>query len=343
MILVTGGTGLLGAQLLFDLASSGKKVRALRRPSSLDTVLDMVFEGAMEMKKSIEWMEGDVLNVEDVAESLQDVDEVYHCAAKVSFHRSDYRAMMKVNVEGTANMVNVALETGVKRFCHVSSIASLGRAEENKTMDEKAVWKSSANNSMYAVSKYGGERETWRAIEEGLHAVVVNPSIIIGPGDWKTGSSAMFRQVWTGMKFYSEGVNGFVDVRDVSSGMRALVEKKISGERFIISAANCTYHEIFDAIADSFHKPRPTIEVGGFLSEFGWRAEGLRSLLMRKVPFITKETARNSQRKWFYTNEKIRKATGIEFIPIEKSIRDCANVFLRHYASQTAPAAESLV
>jgi dihydroflavonol-4-reductase len=329
MILVTGGTGLLGAQVLYDLTMSGKKVRALRKPTSADGILAMVFCERPGLLEQVQWIEGDVTNVYDVEEAMKDVTEVYHCAAKVSFHQSDYRQMMKVNVEGTANMVNTALEKGIEKFCHVSSIAALGRVEENKVMDETTFWKSSKYNSLYSISKYNGEREVWRAMEEGLNAVIASPGIIIGPGDWKTGSSAMFTQVWKGMKFYSEGVNGFVDVRDVSACMTGLMDKKLFGERFIITSENCSYREVFNVIADCFHIPRPSIPVNGMLSEIGWRMEALRSLVLNKKPFITKETARNSQHRWYYSNEKIRRALGMTMIPVKKSIEDCADVFMR--------------
>lgn len=329
MILVTGGTGIVGARALFDLVSSGKKVRALRRLTSQDDILNMVFEGHGNLLNEIEWVEGTVTDVYDVMEAMKDVDEVYHCAAKVSFYGDDRDEIMKVNVGGTANMVNTALELGVKKFCHVSSIAALGRVEENKMMDENVFWKASKYNSTYAISKYNGEREVWRAKEEGLNVVIVSPSIIIGPGNWKTGSSAMFRQIWNGMRFYSDGVNGFIDVRDVSACMRGLMEKNIFGERFIVSSENLSYGEIFNMIADSFQKPRPTIKVNGMLSELGWRAEALRCFITRKQPFITKETARNSQLKWFYSNEKIKKTLGINFIPVADAIADCAKIFVK--------------
>jgi len=329
MILVTGGTGLVGAQLLYDLTLAGKKVRALRRNTSTDNILNMVFSEKLFLKSNIEWVEGNVTDVHDVLEAMQGIEEVYHCAAKVSFHSSEYKQIMKVNVEGTANMVNMAMEAGVKKFCHVSSIAALGRVEENKVMNEQVMWKSSKHNSMYAVSKYSGEREVWRAMEEGLNAVIVSPAIIIGAGDWKTGSSSMFRQVYKGMKYYSHGVNGFVDARDVTYAMRMLMEKNISGQRYIISAENRTYQEIFNMIADSFHKPRPTIKVNGTLSELGWRAEAMRSFFLNRIPFITKETARNSQNKWFYTSEKIIKALGNFFTPLQKAVEDTSALFLQ--------------
>jgi dihydroflavonol-4-reductase len=329
MILVTGGTGLVGAQLLYDLSLEGKKVRALRRSSSTDHILDMIFAEKPSLKNNIEWIEGNVTDVYSVLESMQGIDEVYHCAAKVSFHSSEYKELMKVNVEGTANVVNMAMETGVKKFCHVSSIAALGRVDEDKVMDEHVMWKSSKHNSMYAVSKYTSEREVWRAMEEGLNAVIVSPAIIVGPGDWKSGSSAMFKQIYNGMKYYSHGVNGFVGARDVTLAMRMLMEKNTFGERYIVSAENLTYQEVFNMIADSMQKSRPTINVNHFLSEVGWRAEALRSFLLNRIPFITRETARNSQMRWFYSSEKIIKVLGNFFSPLQKSVADTSALFLQ--------------
>jgi nucleoside-diphosphate-sugar epimerase len=166
-------------------------------------------------------------------------------------------------------------------------------------------------------------------MEEGLNAVIVSPAIIIGPGDWKTGSSAMFRQIYNGMKYYSHGVNGFVDARDVTFAMRMLMKKNRFGERYIVSAENLTYQEVFNMIADSMQKSRPSINVNHFLSELGWRAEALRSFFLNRIPFITKETARNSQMRWFYSSEKIIKVLGNFFTPLQKSLADTSAVFLK--------------
>jgi dihydroflavonol-4-reductase len=329
MILVTGGTGLVGAQLLYDLASQGKPVRALRRATSDDSVLRLVFAGRPELLSLVKWIEGDTTDIYSVSEALDGVEEVYHCAASISYVPSGIRQMMKVNVEGTANMVNAALETGVRKFCHVSSVAALGRTEDNVLINETVFWKSSKYNSNYAISKYLGEREVWRAMEEGLDALIVQPSIIIGPGDWKTGSTAMFTELWKGMKYYSEGMMGFVDVRDVTDSMIKLMAKGRMGQRYIVSAENLTYHQVFDYIADSFGKPRPSIFVNKFLSEAGWRAEAVRSFILQRKPFITKETARNSQMRWKYANEKIKKETGMEFIPVKAAVQRTAELFMK--------------
>jgi dihydroflavonol-4-reductase len=332
MILVTGGTGLLGAQLLFDLAKSGKKVRALKRATSSLATVQLLFLGQEQLLNNIEWIDGDVQDYFSIRNAMNGVSEVYHCAAMVSFFPQDRKEMMKINAEGTAHMVNAAIEEGVKKFCYVSSVAALGRIDEDKIIDETFIWKASKNNSNYAISKYSGEREVWRAVEEGLNAVIVNPTIILGAGDWKTSSAQMFGQMWKGFKFYSEGINGFVDATDVTKCMLALMEKGSFHQRFIIVSENLSYHRVFDMIADRFGKPRPSIKVNRILSNIGWRLEWLRTLILQNQPLITKETAHNSQLRWYYSNEKIKKELAIEFMPVKDSVERVANLFLKMHS-----------
>ncbi len=335
MILVTGGTGLVGSQLLFDLVKAGDHVRALKRnPGNMD-VVKRIFRGREDLLQQIEWVEGDVTDVFSLDDAMKGVKQVYHCAALVSFVRSDFRRMLKINTEGTANMVNIAMEAGVGRFCYVSSTAALGRSEENKILTEQSTWKTSTNNSGYAISKYGAEREVWRAIEEGLGAYIVNPSIIIGPGNLHWGSTALFGEVRKGLKFYPTGSSGFVDVRDVTKCMIQLMKKNVQAERFIISAENIPYRDVINFIADGFGKPKPTIRVGNFLSEIGWRVESVRKMLSNAKPMITKETARNGQRNWKYSNEKIKKELATEFIPVRDSIHHVCETFLNEARLET--------
>ncbi len=329
MILVTGGTGLVGSQLLFDLTKSGSRVRALKRSSSSLHVVNRIFHGHENLLPQIEWLDGDVSDLFSLEDAFRDVRQVYHCAALVSFLRADFKRMMKINTEGTANMVNIALESGIERFCYVSSTAALGRSEENKVLTENSVWKTSKNNSGYAISKYGAEREVWRGIEEGLDAFIVNPSIIIGAGDLHTGSTALFGEVWKGLPFYPTGSSGFVDVRDVTSTMIQLMQKNMSGEKFIISAENIPYREVINFMADGFGKSRPTIRVGTLLSEIGWRVETARKYFSKTKPMITKETARNGQYNWNYSNQKIKTALGIEFIPVKDAVKNVCEIFLK--------------
>jgi nucleoside-diphosphate-sugar epimerase len=328
MILLTGGTGLVGSQLLLDLAISGKKIRALRRAVSDMSVVRKVFAAFPEKLNCIEWVEGDVNDIFSLEDALKDVHTVYHSAAFVSFYPSDKSKMMKVNIEGTANIVNAAMRMGVKRFCHVSSTAALGRVTGDQQLNEDSWWKPSKENSNYAVSKYGAEREVWRAMEEGLDAFIINPSIVLGRGNWKSGSSQMFSQVWKGLPFYVTGTTGFVDVRDVSKAAILLMEKGVRNERYILNSENLPYRIVFDLIADELSKKRAGIRVTPLLAEIGWRLEKIKSVFTNKRTMITRESARSGLMQWSYANEKIKKEIGIDFIPLKESVSFVCKAFL---------------
>lgn len=318
---------MVGARILFDLCGD-QKVRALRRSSSAMDVVKRIFSPDPSRLKNVEWVVGDMNDIFSLEDALMNVDTVYHSAAFISFHPSDREKMMKINVEGTANLINLCLEKNVKRFCHVSSVAALGRIAGNSEVDETAFWKTSPENSNYAISKYGGEREVWRGIEEGLSAFIINPTIIIGPGDWHSGSSQMFSTVSKGLKFYTSGTTGFVDFRDVAKCAIALMNKGVSGQRYIINAENTGYRFVFDQIAECLNKPKATIEVTPLLGEIGWRAEKVRSFLLGKKSMITKETARNGNMHWKYSNAKIKKEINIDFISLSESIAFAAKLFV---------------
>jgi len=334
MILVTGGTGLVGTHLLYDLTRSGKQVRALKRANSNIANVKKVFtyytNNADDLLKKIEWVDADLLDVYTILDAMESVTEVYHCAAMVSFDSKDEMEMMKINIEGTANTVNAALEKGIKKFCHVSSIAALGRAENGALTTEETFWKSSPENSNYSLSKYGAEREVWRAAEEGLNVVIVNPSLIIGGGNWQQSSSNMFSKAYKGIKFYTDGGTGIIDVRDVSALTIKLMESAISNQRFLLIAENTTFKYYFDLIHEAFGRSKPSIKAGKFLSGFAWRAEKIRSLFTGTTPLITKETARSAHRVSRFSNEKILKLfSGYKFIPLEKSVKDTCELFLK--------------
>jgi dihydroflavonol-4-reductase len=333
MILVTGGTGLVGSHLLQALARDGKPVRAIKRASSDMGMVRRVFDlYSPEPEKDfslIEWVEADLMDIFSLEDAMEGVEEVYHCAAIVSFLPGDRKKLLKVNTSGTANVVNAALEKKIRKLCHVSSIAALGRPEnQSDLIDEKLVWKTSKNNSNYAVSKYGAEREVWRGTAEGLDAVIVNPSIILGVAGPSQGSSRIFNAVWEGLKFYPLGKNGFVDVRDVVRAMILLMNSDICNERFILNVNNIEYKTLFDLMAVSMGKPGPSIKVSPMLSGLAWRVEKLRSMISGVKPLITRETARTAVQQNRYSNEKIRKELGFEFTPIEETIGHFCRIFL---------------
>jgi|SRR6185436_1764817 len=330
MVLVTGATGLVGSHLLLDLALKGEKVRALKRANSDLTSVINLFSSHAGLLETIEWAEGDVLDIFSLQEAMIGISKVYHCAAMVSFIPGEVEEMMRVNINGTANIVNFCVENRVEKLCYVSSVAAINRISEDKTIDENSEWKISKHNSNYALSKYGAEREVWRGIAEGLKAVIVNPTIIFGPGNWKTGSTAMFPRIWKGLKFYTDGTTGFVDARDVSKAMILLMESEIHSERFIVNGENLNFKKIFDWISEGLGKPKPYIYAYGWMRSLAWRAEAMKSFLFKTKPFITKETAFSAHKKVHFSNEKIKKATGMDFIPVKKSIKDTCDIFLRY-------------
>ncbi len=333
MILITGGTGLVGTHVLYNLCNAGKPVRVLLHTNSNVKNIEKVFSyyttDTIKLMENIEWCEADLLDVYSIMEAMEGVSEVYHCAAMVSFEAKDEEEMFKINVEGTANMVNAAKEKNIKKFLHVSSIATIGRTKNGEPCTEELFWKSSPENSNYSISKYAAEREVWRAAEEGLNVVIVNPSLIIGGGNWQKSSANMFSKGYKGMKFYTDGATGFVDVRDVSALMIKLMESDIVNERYILNSENITYKYFFDAMHDAFNKPKPSIKAGKMLSGFAWREEAIRHLLTGAAPLITKETARSANRRSFFSNEKIKKTfPDYTFIPVEQSVNDTCKLFL---------------
>lgn len=330
MILVTGGTGLLGSHLLYQLVKLGKKVRAIKRKGSNTAMVERIFsyysDDPHTIFSSIEWFEADILDYGAMEDALEGVDEVYHCAAVVSFDSVDHNLMKKVNTGATANLVNLCLHHKVRKFCHVSSIATLGRTDNDGITDEETYWKTSRKNSFYSVSKYGAEREVWRAMEEGLNAVIVNPSVILGPGFWH-GNSGLFRLVDHGLKYYTEGVNGYVDVRDVAGVMIMLMEKELFNNRFILSSENLSYRELFSLMAKHLGKNSPGINVPQFMAGIAWRIEFLRCMLTGNKPEITSEMATTATQKFYYSNDKIKQMTGFEFMPVEESVKDICEIY----------------
>ncbi len=254
---------------------------------------------------------------------IEGVEEVYHSAGFVSYAPQDEELLEQINVKGTANVVDVCLENPGVKLCHISSIAAINRAKGQEVIDETAKWNPSEERSAYATSKFFGEMEVWRGISEGLKAVIVNPSIVLGPGDVNRSSTQLFKYVQEERSFYSHGYANFVDVRDVVLAAVTLMEKEAWGERFILNAHQVTYLSFFQQVAAILQKKAPSTKVPAWLAEVLWRVEAVRGKLTGKRPLITKETARIAQEKHFYSNAKVKKATGMEFRPLEETLQWC--------------------
>ncbi len=333
MNFITGGTGLLGAHLLYHLVSKGEAVRALKRSgSSLKTAEDIFnfYSTDKSLFSKVEWVDGDVLDIPSLEEGMQGCEFVYHCAATVSFAQRDKEQMFKINIEGTHNVVNMALKLNIKKFCHVSSTAALGDSVENGKITEEKLWADKDGKSNYAFSKKLSEMEVWRGIEEGLNAVIVNPSIIIGPGNEEKSSASLFNKVKKGLKYYTQGVNGFVDARDVVEIMHRLMKSDIHSERFLAISENISFKDLFDSIAKNLNLPAPSKEAKRWMAEIIWRVDAIRCFLFRTQPFITKENAHSAYRKTFYSNEKTKERLGLEYISVKKSIEDAAMFYIKN-------------
>lgn len=289
---------MLGSELVKQLLDNGAHVMALVHRTPL----------TVSKHSNLKVVTCDLLDVVTLEEIMEEVQEVYHCAGLISYHPNDRDQLYRINVEATANVVNACLSAGVQKLVHVSSIAALGKFVPGKEIDEETVWTEDARNSAYGYSKYLGELEVWRGVSEGLNAVVVNPSIILGPGDKDNGSTAIFRNIYNGFKWYTEGVNGFVDVRDVALAMIQLMQAALQSERFVVNAENASYKDVFFGIADAWKKPRPDKLVTPALSALVWRLEYFKSLITRKQPLVTRETAHTALAEVRFNNQKLLKA-----------------------------------
>jgi len=324
---VTGATGLVGAYLLRYLVRDGVTVRALKRPNSPMNLVENIAD-------KVEWIEGDILDVSTLETAMSGVDCVYHSAAMISFDSRDRERMFDINIQGTANVVNLALSLKINRLLHVSSIAALGReedAEDTEYIDESAKWTESKLNSNYAISKFRAECEVWRGMAEGLNVVVVNPSMILGSGYWKKGSAAIFERLSRGMKYYPAGGTGYVDVRDVAQAMIALMNSPIEGKRFILNSENMSWRDFMTLSATWLKTSPPTKAISAWSMGILCRLEWLRSRLTQSTPLLTRESIRNTTHTSHYDNSNIKNAIGFEFRPVETSVRETAEQFLATY------------
>lgn len=322
-LLITGGTGFLGSYIIKALIEKRYAVRAIRRSNKLP------FYIPKEIFDKVEWVDGDILDVISLEEAMQGIDTVIHSAAIVSFHKKDRELMYQVNVEGTANVVNAALEQNVKRLIHISSVAALGRTMTGGSVNEEKKWEESKANTHYAKSKYKAELEVWRGISEGLNGVVLNPSTILGYGDWNTSSCAIFKNIYEEFKWYAPGLNGFVDVEDVARAVAALLESNINEQRFIVNGDTWAFKKLMDTIADNFGKKRPSRESTAFLLNIAWRMEKVKSFFSGKKPLLTRETARIAISKTNFENGKLLNALpGFSYTPLEQTIRQTTQKYL---------------
>ncbi len=316
MVLVTGGTGLVGAHLLLRLLEGGNPVRAIYRDkSNLDRVKKVFAyysSNALELFKNIEWVKADINDIPALEFAFKNIDHVYHAAALISFNPKDYRKLKKINAIGTANIVNLCLHHKVKKLCYVSTIGAIGKSLNGSMANEDSEWSNQEVN-VYALTKYRAEMEVWRGSQEGLPVVIVNPGVIVGPGFWNSGSGDLFTTAKKGYSYYPPGGTGFISVHDVIKMMISLMQSSIINERYIAVADNLTFKKVLTLLSPMLGKKAPSKELKPWQLEIGRVFDFVGNIITRKGRRITKKSIRSLMNRDIYDNQKVKEALGFDF------------------------------
>lgn len=335
MVAVTGASGFVGSYLVGHLLTKGYKVKAFKQHNSdlnaFNFVIKKIYKiQEQELQNQLDWVNVDVLDIETLDEELKGVKQVYHCAAVVSFNPKNAELMNQINIEGTANVVNACLKNKVEKLIYCSSTAAIGKkTESNKMVDEECEWNESDDNTLYSESKHWAELEVWRGIEEGLNAVIVNPSMILGAGVWNKGTCRLFTNIAKGQKFYTQGVNGYVGVKDVVNIMVLLAESDLNSERYLLVSENISFKSLFDMMSKYLQAPYTSIELKKSIYKWIKPFVYIYSYLSPKAS-ITPETIAKSLEKTEFSHNKIKRALTYEFQKIEEVIKESSEWYLIH-------------
>ncbi len=332
MVLVTGGTGLVGAHLLLHLVQKNIPIKAIHRKKSdlkrVEKVFGYYTQNATALFQKIDWIETDLYDIPSLETAFENVDYVYHAAAFISFDPNDYQSLLKINTEGTTNIVNLCIAHSIKKLCYVSTIGAIGKSLNGQIASEENEWDSQDVN-VYALSKYAAEMEVWRASQEGLPVAIVNPGVIIGPGFWGSGSGTFFTTANKGYKYYPPGGTGFIAVNDVVRMLVQLMDSHIKNERFIAVSENLTFHEILALIAPRLGKPIPAKKLKFWQLEIGRIGDQLINLFTKRGRSITKNSIQSLKQREIYDNRKIKNELNFQFEPIEDSIKLTCEKFIQ--------------
>jgi dihydroflavonol-4-reductase len=338
MILVTGATGLVGSHLLLKLLENHPTIHAIYRTESAIEKTKKIFElyGQTAQFENIQWIQADITDVVALSTALENIQQVYHCAALISFDPNDEIALRKTNIEGTANIVNLCIDRKVKKLCFVSSIAALGdRKEHESYINEASEWNPELAHSDYAISKYGAEMEVWRGKQEGLDVIIVNPGVIIGPGFWQSGSGELFSKIKNGLSFYTLGKTGFISVHDVVKCLIFAMENSSAEERYCLVSENLSFESVCKSIALALRVSPPRFYASPRITALAWRLDWLVSVLFSKKRTISKQLAKSLHQHNLYSNEKIKTLYPDSFQSIEECIQENANIYLKEITYRT--------
>ena len=330
MVLVTGGTGLVGSHLLLKLAQQNQSVRALYRKGAnlerVKTVFSYYSKNSKSLYETIEWAEADLNDLPKLTLAFKDITHVYHCAAYISFDPSNYKILRATNIKGTANIVNLSIANKVEKLCYVSSVATLGYDADLITEETK--WESNQNQSVYAISKYGAEMEVWRASQEGVAAVIVNPGVILGPGFWNSGSGLLFKLVGKKQRYFTNGRTGYVAVNDVAKAMLDLMDSDIKNQRYVLVAENLTYKEILTTVAKSMEIAPPTKLASERMLQFAMVYDWLQSKLLGRKRRLSRALCRALVRDCKFSSKKIKTdLKSFKFTPISEATQQVVQYF----------------
>ena len=328
---LTGGTGLLGTYFLIKAIDQGHSVSAIYRNEKSIELSKKIFalQGAQILEKfsQVKWIKVDLNNPLEIDEVILPQQIVVHCAGMVSFLPKDEKVMYECNFIATQNLVNVCIEKGVKKFIHISSVSTL--CKEDTIKDETSFMRPPKEAGFYGKSKYMAEMEVWRGMQEGLNAVVLSPSIILGVHNWEKGSSKMFDVASKGLLFFTDGKTGFIDVYDVVNAIFIVAEKDTQQKRYCLNAENIFYRDFFERLHRLFGKPIPKYRAGKFLTAIYWRFEWLKSKLTNTDPLITKESANTAHSIRIFSGERFAKEFNYQYIPIDQTIKNSAEKYRR--------------
>jgi dihydroflavonol-4-reductase len=325
MIAVTGAHGLLGKFIIKRLVEENLKVIAISRtpvPQSDQSSSDL-----------IEYRSADITDPVAVEEALKEATSVIHAAAFVSLNPRASQKVFDTNVTGTKNIVDACLHLNISKLIHISSVAALGKPKGITNITEESKWIPGSFNTVYAESKHLAELEAFRGAEEGLSVSVINPSVILAPGDWSRSSAKLFKFVWDEKPFYTEGQFNFVDVRDVVDLVIHSLQNDNGTKKLIASAGSVTFLEFFQKVASRFNKRAPSINIPNAAIGFLGVLDSIRSKITGTDPFIDRKALRTNRETFIYSNQKAVQTLKKQFRSLEETLDWCCAEYLRHYTT----------
>ena len=335
MILVTGGTGLVGSHLIYQLTLENNVIRATHRADSDIERVKLLFKfyskDFNQLFKKIEWIEADLNNLSQLQDAFKDVSFVYHCAAYISFDPSKYETLRRVNIRGTANIVNLCVKNKIKKLCHVSSVATLGY--NIKEIDENNYWDGNKHKSAYAISKYGAEMEVWRGVQEGVKSVIINPGVIIGPGFSKSAFGTIIKMVTNKKRFHTCGKTGYVDVRDIANIMIRLMNSKIENKRYILVNKNLSYKKVIDMVSSNLGMKNKSTFVSKSKLKIALVFDLVSSKFFNKERKLSKALCKTLTRNFNYSSKKIKKILNFEFTSILETFEKSCQFYSQEKSS----------